>query len=102
MGLGIVLTDEFGGKIKEIGDPYQLLPPLFPPEDHPGFPFLGSIDLYGNTVFNRIPIGRFLSEWAYVVSRAESTQEKELVAAIGRMACRCRDDVHVYLKFIGD
>ena len=97
-----MLTDEFGGKIEEIGDPYQLLPPLFPPEDHPGYPFLGSIDLYGNTVFNRIQMRRFLAEWAYVVSQAKSTPEQELVAAIERMACRCRDDVHIYLKFIGD
>ena len=102
MGLGIALTDEFGGKIEEIADEHQVLPPLLPPEDDPAYPFLESIDLWGDTVFNRIQMGRFISEWAYVVSRAQSVEEKELVAAISRMALRCRDEVHLYLKFIGD
>lgn len=102
MGLGIELIGEFGNKIEEIADPYQLLPLLFPPADDPEYPFLGSIDLYGITIFNRIQMKRFLTEWNYVVSHAQSAQEQELVEAIRRMACRCRDDVHIYLKFVGD
>ena len=102
MGLGIEVIGEFGNKIEEIGDPYEMLPALLPPWDDPAYPFLGSIDLYGNTIFNRIQMERFLTEWDYVVSHAQSVQEQELVAAIRRMACRCRDEVHLYLKFVGD
>jgi hypothetical protein len=102
MALGILLTNEVGGIIEETADFIGALPRLLPPQDDPASPFLGSIDLYGDTVFNRIQMGRFLSEWEHVAANAESAQEQELVATTGRMARRCRDEVHLYLKFVGD
>jgi hypothetical protein len=61
-----------------------------------------SIDCYGDTVFNRIQMTRFLEEWTYAESQAETEYEKALASAVRRMATRCRDEVHLYLKFIGD
>jgi hypothetical protein len=63
---------------------------------------LSSIDPYGNTVFNRLQIERFLEEWATVSVKARSSEERSLLAAIEKMAFRCQREVHLYLKFIGD
>jgi hypothetical protein len=65
-------------------------------------PFLGQIDWYGDTVFNRIQIPRFLSAWEAVARRAKTDEEVKLVNEIRQLAERCEDGVHLYLKFIGD
>ena len=102
MGIDVQLIDEFGGKIDEFVDPMGLLIPLFPPEDDPAYPFLASIDAYGDTVFNRLQMTRFLTEWDHVVAQARSEAEKEIVEAVRRLASRCQREVHTYLKFYGD
>jgi hypothetical protein len=102
MGFGIVLMNEFGGKIEETADFLGTLPGLLPPVDDPAYPFLGSIDPYGSTIFNRVQMNRFLLEWEYVASHAQLPQEHELVATTRRMANRCLNEVHLYLKFVGD
>lgn len=94
--------DEFGRKIEETADFLQLLPRFLPPEEDPAYPLLGSIDPYGNTIFNGLQMKRFLSEWESVASRARSSDEEDFMATVKRMATRCRDEVHVYLKFVGD
>lgn len=103
MGLEIQLQDEFGGRIESIIDPKNLLPDLLPPDGRGDeFPLLSGIDLYGDTTFNRLQMPRFLSEWANVASNARTEEERKLVSEIERLAGRCSDDVHKYLKFIGD
>ncbi len=102
MGLGIELEDERGGKIDSVADPKNLLGPLLPAPDDPVFVCLSAIDPYGDTFFNRIQMKRFLFEWASIASRCNTQEEKELVSKIASLALRCRDEVHLYLKFIGD
>jgi hypothetical protein len=103
MGLDIQLQDEFGGQIDSILDPKNLLPGLLPPDEKiEAYPMLSGIDLYGDTVFNRLQMPRFLSEWAEVASNARTEEERKLVLDIQELARRCSDDVHKYLKFIGD
>jgi hypothetical protein len=62
---------------------------------------LASIDWYGDTVFNAVQMKRFLEEWDHVMQRDGSPKEHALTAAIKQLAERCRDEVHLYLKFIG-
>ena len=102
MGIDVHLTDEFGAMIEAIGDPMGLLLPLLPQEDDPAYPLLESIDPYGNTVFNRTQMKRFLQEWRYVVSQAQSAKARDLIEAVERMASRCQREPHTYLTFIGD
>jgi hypothetical protein len=45
---------------------------------------------------------RFLTEWAEVSWKARSPDERELISTIEKLAHRCRNEVHLYLKFIGD
>jgi hypothetical protein len=103
MGLDIELRDEFGGRVEGIGDPKNLLAGLLPQAEKSGaYPMLAGIDPYGDTVFNRIQMPRFLFEWVDVVAGARSEEDRELVLEIARMARRCAAEVHTYLKFIGD
>lgn len=103
MGLEIRLQDEFGGQIESVIDPMNLLPVLLPNDgESDGYPLLAGIDLYGDTIFNRLQIPRFLNEWARVASKAGTEQDLKLVSEIDRLARRCAENVHWYLKFIGD
>jgi hypothetical protein len=103
MGLEIQLQNECGGRIESIADPKNLLADLLPPhEKSDAYPMLAGIDPYGDTVFNPIQIRRFLSELADVLSCARTQEGRELASEIGRLARRCSDEVHTYLKFIGD
>jgi hypothetical protein len=102
MGLGIALQDESGVEVDSLADPKNHLGRLLPEHDDQTHPMLASIDFYGDTVFNRMQMDRFLEEWAMVSARAQSHEEKALVSAVEKMAHRCQDEVHLYLKFIGD
>src|SRR4051812_16087508 len=102
MGLDVELQDERGETLASTSDPKNLLSGLLPSSDDQACPFLASIDPYGDTVFNRLQMNRFLSEWAGVVMKAQTSEETALVSAIETLARRCRDEIHLYLKFIGD
>jgi hypothetical protein len=103
VGLEIQLQDEFGGRIEGIIDPQNLLPGLLPSdEESDAYPMLSGVDLYGDTIFNRIQIPRFLSELARVASNAQRDEDRKLVSEIEMLARRCADNLHTYLKFIGD
>jgi hypothetical protein len=102
MGLGIALQDESGAELESLADPRNYLGKLLPEHGDPTHPMLASIDFYGDTVFNRMQMDRFLAEWADVSARANAPEEKALVSAVEGLARRCQDEVHLYLKFIGD
>jgi hypothetical protein len=102
MGLGIALQDEMGSELAVVVDPKNHLGRLLPPPEDSAHPMLTSIDFYGDTVFNRMQMDRFLAEWADVSAKAFGPEERELVSAIEGLARRCQDEVHLYLKFIGD
>ena len=102
MGLGIELQDERGETLKSVADPKNLLGHLLPSNDDNSHPMLASIDRYGDTVFNRMQVERFLREWTLVSARAQTPEEHSLVVAIETMALRCQSEVHLYLKFVGD
>ena len=102
MGFNVELQDELGGRIDGVDDPRCLLHTLLPEPGDDEYPFLGSIDPYGDTTFNNLQMRRFLKEWAAVSQKAGTAEEQGLVASVESLARRCRDEVHVYLKFIGD
>ena len=102
MGLGIELQDERGTQLDMVTDPKNYLGRLLPQHDDPVHPMLASIDFYGDTVFNRMQMDGFLTEWAEVSGKGHRAEERELISAIEKLARRCRDEVHLYLKFIGD
>jgi hypothetical protein len=103
MGFNIELHDELGSRIDGVDDPQGLLDKLLPePGDGDDYPFLKSIDPYGDTTFNHIQMSRFLKEWATLSLKARTPDEQAIVSAVESLGHRCRDEVHTYIKFIGD
>jgi hypothetical protein len=102
MGLTIEVQDECGGTVSTTTDPKNLLTYLLPEFGDTSYPMLGCIDPYGDTTFNRPQMALFLAEWVVVCSKTKTTEEKALATNIESMAQHVRDNVHLYLKFIGD
>jgi hypothetical protein len=103
MGIEVQLQDQVGGRIDSVADPENRLGDLLRlGEKSDSYPMLAGIDPYGDTVFNPLQMPRFLSEWADVVSKAQSEEDQKLVTQIESLARRCATEVHTYLKFIGD
>jgi hypothetical protein len=101
VGINIELQDEFGGTLESLPDSQNILGELLPTNED-AYPMLTSIDPYGDTVFNRIQMQRFLREWRVFAANAGSADELSFFAAVESLAVRCSEDVHLYLKFIGD
>lgn len=102
MGFEVRLQDELGGQLDTVGDPKNILDRLFPEPGDPGHPMLGSIDPYADTVFNGLQMKSFLGELAEISLKAQTPEEQALISKVESMAKRARDEVHLYLKFIGD
>jgi hypothetical protein len=97
MGFNIVLQDELGESIDGVDDPKGLLGKLLPEPSNDKYPFIGSIDPYGDTTFNSLQMPRFLNEWSVVAQSATTSEEQSLVEYVEKLARRCRDEIHVYL-----
>jgi hypothetical protein len=102
MGLCIALENEAGEALQSVVDPKNLLHKLLPPNEDQSNPMLASIDCYGNTVFNRVQMNRFIAEWNELAQRTHGDDEEALIAAVKQLALRCQEGVHLYIRFIGD
>jgi hypothetical protein len=101
MGIDINLESERGEVLATVADPknhlHRLLERSLPDE-----PLLAEIDWYGDTVFNRLQIPRFLSHWQIVANQCQNPDELRIVEDVKELAVRCEGSVHLYLKFVGD
>lgn len=102
MGLNAVLESERGDCIEEIADPKNILHRLLPLVESPSSQCLKYIDWYGDTVFNKLQMESFLKEWGQLYSKATSDEERKIIEAIQKLAERCQNGIHTYLKFYGD
>lgn len=102
MGLTVVLEDERGEAIEEVGDPQNLLHEVLPATDDERSRCLRFIDWFADTTFNSLQMEEFLKELAAVRSSASSEEAAELLDRIGKLARRVEKEVHLYLKFYGD
>lgn len=102
MGICIALTNEAGENLELVSDDKNVLHRLLPGPDDDSNPMLGSVDWYGDTVFNSVQMKRFTPEWDRLGERASTPEEKALLSAVKALAQRCEGEVHLYLKFIGD
>jgi L-rhamnose mutarotase len=67
--------------------------------DYSGFKLLGYLDPYGDTYFNQYQMKDFLADWAKLTP---SSEQREQWQVVHDMATRCRDEAHLYVRFIGD
>jgi hypothetical protein len=101
MSFLVRLEGEFGEVNDEV-DEAALLGDVLPVHDDRSYQCLRFIDPYGDTVFNRLQMEQFLTEWERLESQLRGQERQEIAAAIRKLALRCRDGVHLYLKFYGD
>lgn len=102
MGIGIALQTETGANLELITDDSNLLHRLLPEPNEDSDSMLAWIDRYGTTMFNHYQMRRFLEEWDRLAQRAQTPDDKELVASVRKLAERCQNEETSYLRFIGD
>ncbi|HVI93991.1 MAG TPA: hypothetical protein VM753_08290 [Anaeromyxobacter sp.] len=102
MGLTVVLESETGEPIEQVEDPTNVLHRLLPSPKDGRYVWLGTIDWYGDTVFNHLQAPRFLEEWRRIMASASAPGDAGLLQAIAALAEKVANGLHLYLKFYGD
>ena len=98
MGLTVRLENEHGRPVHEsdIGIDFWV------PTGDPSFQLLCYIDPYGNTIFNQLQIDEFLTEWDKLRPEAKTKDDMAAWSGVKQLATRCKEEVHLYLRFMGD
>ena len=102
MGLEVVVEDERGRRLASVEDPTKILRRFLPPPDDCSFACLRYVDLYGDTMFNRLQMPDVVKELRRVLEEAPVEGEKELLDRIIGLAVQCQSAPHLYLRFYGD
>ena len=103
MAMSAQLVSERGEVVEEVFDEQGRLSALI--ESVPQYDSTHCIQYmnpYGDTIFNSMQLTRFLDEWKMVEAQAATQEEKDLVAAVQRLALLAEDENHMYIKFVGD
>jgi hypothetical protein len=102
MGLNVILENEDGTSIESAYDERSSLLNLLRFVRAHEHMLLAFVDPYGDTVFNRLQMRQFLTEWGVVSEHAFTPEDKVLVAEVRVLAERCQAGVHLYIRFVGD
>ena len=102
MAMTIRLQDESGGKIEEVHDTKGLTAACLPSVSDLSYHCLRFIDPYGDTYFNEMQIETVLTERDRVFGDIQDNETKELANKVKSLAQLCKNEPHLYLKFIGD
>src|SRR5215475_6347897 len=103
MGMNAQLMSERGEVIEEVSDDQSRLHPLIEAvRDYESTHCLQYMDPYGDTIFNSLQLPRFLDEWKMVMEVAVATEDKDLAASVQRLALLAEEEIHMYLRFVGD
>jgi hypothetical protein len=95
------LQSEQGEVLEQVVDHGGFIAASVPPLTNEGSRCWRFIDPYGDTVFNCLQMEPFLVELDVIIRQAPADR-LQLLERIRALALRCRDDVHLYLKFEGD
>jgi hypothetical protein len=103
MGINIRLEGENGQVIEWVKEPLPMSLKLnkLPFYESRQFPLAGSIDPYGDTIFNRLQAAHLLLEWMDLTALVEES-ERTVMEEVRNLLAKCRDGVHLYVRFIGD
>jgi hypothetical protein len=98
----VILEEEDGSVVERLDDARNLLGSVLPGYEDATFHQLRFIDPYGDTVFNRPQMEPFLVEWDRIATRPLDVERRRVVDQVARLARRCSEEVHLYLRFRGD
>jgi len=101
MAIDVVLQDEQGRRLEQVGYPVGLPNTLIPYDDE-SFPCLGYVDAYGDTIFNHLQMRPFLLDWARLHAVASSEAQTNYLDQVEVLAQKCRTGVGLYLKLEGE
>jgi hypothetical protein len=73
---------------------------ILPLEDE-AFSIIGYIDPDNDTIFTSVQMIPFLKEWSRLESRASELGHADVWRGIVDLANRCKDDIDIYLRFVG-
>jgi hypothetical protein len=102
MGITVTLQAENGTSFAMVNDEKNILHRILPDADDPAFQWAGTIDWYGDTVFNARQAQALRQEWARLIVSAGNDEEASLLRNIDELLKRAAEGVHLYVKFIGD
>ena|ERR1700761_210438 len=103
MGMNAQLVSERGEVIEDVFDEHNRLRPLIESvPDYDSTHCLQYMDPYGDTIFNSLQLPRFLDEWKMVMELATAAEDKEMASSVQRLALLAEEEIHMYLRFVGD
>lgn len=102
MGILVAWEDECGERLKEIGDPMDLLAEVLPDLEQREYRCMSYVDPYGNTTFNRLQAADVRRELAMLLERTSKDDTKKLLNEIDKLVEECEREVHTYITFYGD
>src|SRR4051812_19754930 len=97
----IALTDENGRIEAEAASDTHVLDDLLPGAEDSEFQCLRFIDMYGDTIFNRLQVRQVGVEWEKLAKGAQEAAAP-LFDEVSALIRRCATEPHTYLKFFGD
>lgn len=97
----IALVDEHGAQTAKVEADTHLLDDLLPAYDDRAYQCLRFIDIYGDTVFNRLQMKDVAIEWERIAA-ASGSPVAPLFGEVRELIERCAHEPHTYLKFFGD
>jgi hypothetical protein len=100
--IDVVSMNEDGTILARVDDESDVLQPLLPPSDaYERYPFLATINPYGDTYFNSLQSVRLFREWEYLERACTSDHQREFLARVKELLRRCNGG-YLYVKFIGE
>jgi len=98
----IALEDERGRVEQEVRGDTHAVDKYLPDDGETSYHSLRFVDLYGDTVFNRLQMAEFIEEWGRIQVRVETPEERQVFDEVLALARRCQEGPHLYLRFYGD
>lgn len=102
MGVNVQLESEGGGRLDQLLDPHNSVAQLLPDWRDESSICLRFVDLYGDTVFNRLQLEFLIRELESTIAKATDPEVVEHGQAMVALARKSSANVHTYLKFLGD
>lgn len=102
MGIEVELQNERCNSISETVHDSEVLAQILSDLDDSASICLRFIDPYGNTIFNSIQARILLVEWDTLKQAFSEHNAEEQWAKTRALIIRCSEEMHTYIKFIGD
>lgn len=102
MGVNLRLQTEKGEVLAELIDSTGLVAQGLPSDIDNTYACLQFVDLYGDTVFNRLQIPHLIKDLERVVSESRNEQVQAHYTQMKILSERGNLKPHLYIKFIGD